>query len=287
VNIVANAFIWGAAYAAIALGFALIYKTSRFFHFAHAAVMGAGGYAGAFVLAQWNWPWWLAVVIGGGFAALIGILLDTAVYRPIRARGASDLVMFIASMGLLVLGQNGLSMAFGDAPLRVTASNLSLEVMGITLQRHRIVLLIGSTIATAGLLSLDMLTPFGRSTRAVADDPVLARGFGVPVARVRSQAFSIGSAVGGAVMVLMAPDIDLTPGRGLQVFFVVVVVTVVGSSMQPLRIVLAAFGVALLIGTTGRWLPGQWQEAAVFLVLLAVLTVRSITRTLQVTPGGR
>lgn len=285
--IIVNSVVWGMAYAAIALGFALIYQTSRFFHFAHAAVIAMGGYASAFVLLHWDWVWWLAVALGSGIAGLVGVALDITVYRRMRARGATDLAMFIASMGLLVLGQNTLSIAFGDAPIRIPpqSASLSLEAIGLPIQGHRVVLLIGSTVAVGALLIVAMLTRFGRVMKAVADDPELAYSIGVPVARIRSVAFALGSAVGGAVVAVMAADIDLTPSSGLQLFFVAVVVMIVGSATRAIGIVLAAFGIASLMVICGRWLPGQWQEAAVFFVLVLVLSVRSIHRTSILAPA--
>ncbi len=41
-----NGIIAGSIYALIAIGFALIYRTVRFFHFAHGAVYTVGAYAG-------------------------------------------------------------------------------------------------------------------------------------------------------------------------------------------------------------------------------------------------
>lgn len=47
-----NGLIAGSIYALIALGFAVIYRTVRFFHFAHGVVYAAGAYA-AYAMAVW------------------------------------------------------------------------------------------------------------------------------------------------------------------------------------------------------------------------------------------
>ena len=41
---IANGVIAGAMYSAIALGFSVIYRTVKFFHFAHGVVYAAGAY---------------------------------------------------------------------------------------------------------------------------------------------------------------------------------------------------------------------------------------------------
>ncbi len=43
-QLILNGIIAGSIYALIALGFAVIYKTVRFFHFAHGVVYTAGAY---------------------------------------------------------------------------------------------------------------------------------------------------------------------------------------------------------------------------------------------------
>jgi len=70
-----NGLIAGSIYALVAVGFGLIYSTTRFFHFAHGAVYAAGAY-----LAYSGWLLGLTlyisfplVVLG---AAILGALLE-------------------------------------------------------------------------------------------------------------------------------------------------------------------------------------------------------------------
>jgi len=72
-QLVLNGVIAGAIYALVGLGFALAYRTVRFFHFAHGAVYAAGAYsayaalqllgASGWLLARSDWR--LAVCVAG------------------------------------------------------------------------------------------------------------------------------------------------------------------------------------------------------------------------------
>ncbi len=50
-----NGFLTGSIYALTALGFVLIYRTVRFFHFAHGAVYAIGAYSAYLAAVRWGW----------------------------------------------------------------------------------------------------------------------------------------------------------------------------------------------------------------------------------------
>jgi branched-chain amino acid transport system permease protein len=51
-----NGLVAGSIYALTALGFAVIYRTVRFFHFAHGVVYAVGAYLAYFFLEQLRFP---------------------------------------------------------------------------------------------------------------------------------------------------------------------------------------------------------------------------------------
>jgi branched-chain amino acid transport system permease protein len=51
-----NGLVAGSIYALTALGFAVIYRVVRFFHFAHGVVYAAGAYLAYFFLEQLRFP---------------------------------------------------------------------------------------------------------------------------------------------------------------------------------------------------------------------------------------
>jgi branched-chain amino acid transport system permease protein len=51
-----NGLVAGSIYALTAIGFAVIYRTVRFFHFAHGAVYAVGAYLAYFFLEQLRFP---------------------------------------------------------------------------------------------------------------------------------------------------------------------------------------------------------------------------------------
>ena len=80
-----NGLIAGSIYALVALGFGVIYSTTRFFHFAHGAVYAVGAY-----LAYAGWLLGLSLYVAIPLAvigtAILGALIDVAIYRPLRKK---------------------------------------------------------------------------------------------------------------------------------------------------------------------------------------------------------
>ena len=119
-----NGLIAGGIYSLVALGFGLIYSTTRFFHFAHGAVYAVGAY-----LTYACWLFGLSLYIAIPLAiigtSILGALLDIGIYRPLRQRGASSLILLIASLGLFTVIQNLISLVFGDDTKTIRSGSLN------------------------------------------------------------------------------------------------------------------------------------------------------------------
>lgn len=101
-----NGIIAGSVYALIALGFTVIYKTVRFFHFAHGAVYTAGAYFAYSLSISLSINPILSFFFASILSAILGIVIDRIVYFPLRKNKAPGLVFLIASFGIFIFIQN-------------------------------------------------------------------------------------------------------------------------------------------------------------------------------------
>ena len=83
-----NGIISGSIYALIALGFAVIYKTVRFFHFAHGIVYTAGAYFAYSLSISLGINVILSFFLASAFSAILGIAIDRCIYLPLRKNNA-------------------------------------------------------------------------------------------------------------------------------------------------------------------------------------------------------
>ncbi len=107
-SVLLEGLILGFVYAMIALGYTMVYGVLELINFAHSEIFMAGAIAGAetFILLKSVVPnafvlLTLAVLIGGGVAALVAILVERLAYRPLRKRGTTNrLVPLITAIGV-------------------------------------------------------------------------------------------------------------------------------------------------------------------------------------------
>src|SRR5438270_10682640 len=99
-QVLANGLVNGCLYALMALGFALIYNTTRIFHVAYGATYTAAAYFSYYFLIRLQWPLPFALATALLLTALIGLLTEWLVYAPLTQKKASLLVQFLSSLGL-------------------------------------------------------------------------------------------------------------------------------------------------------------------------------------------
>jgi len=98
----ANAVAAGAGYGLLAAGFSLISRSGRFFHLAHGALFAAGGYGAFAGFRAIGLP---GLAFGIVAACSVGAGTELLVYRPLRRRRASSLVLLLSSLGVFLAMQ--------------------------------------------------------------------------------------------------------------------------------------------------------------------------------------
>lgn len=258
------------------VGFALVFSTTRFFHFAHAAVYTAGAYA-AFACARWGGvPPVAAAFISLVLSILLGCLMEWAIYRPLRQRAASSLVLLIASLGLYIALQNVISLVFGDESrsLQSHAVTVGYDLLGARITGTSLLMIVVSVILVTAVMLVLRWTGLGRAMRAVANDGELARIHGLKTDQVILATFAIGSGLAGMAGILIALDTSMSPTMGVNALMMAIVAVVIGGVSSIPGVLMGS----LLLATTQQlaiWTLGsQWKDAVAFAVLLLFLLLR-------------
>lgn len=276
-QLLANGLVEGSAFALLALGFALIFGASRIFHVAHGSVYAVAGYLLYAFASIWRLNFFLGLLLTLALASGLGMLIELLIYRPLGRRGASHMLVLMASIGTLIFLDNLVEMIFGgdNKAVSVGAGLQEGIALGPIVFTH--LQLIGLGTAAGCLLLLNYLrarTSAGKALRAVTLDPRMARIVGIDVGRVRLLAFGLGSALAAVSAVMAAVDVGLEPGRGLSVVLVAAIAVLVGGVDTFTG---AALG-GLLLGLAmnlGLWRIGaEWREALAFGIMLVFILAR-------------
>ncbi len=276
-QLIANSLIAAGTYALIALGFNLIYATTKFFNLAHGAMAAVGGYTVFFLLQTFTGTSViLAVLIGVFFAGLLGYVLDRIVYRELRKRKASNAVLLVASLGAFTVIQAVIAMLFTSQfqTLSNAVSENVFTVWGASITETQLIIMMSVVVLMFGLVLLLKKTLFGKAVRAVSDDEEVAKIVGINTEKIIGKVFFIGSAIAGLAGILVGFDTGIQPTMGLSLLLKGVIASIVGGIGSVYGAVLGA----LLLGFAenfGIWkISGEWKDAIAFILLIIFLIAR-------------
>src|SRR5262245_34744377 len=113
-QLLVNGLVNGCLYALMASGFALIYNTSRIFYIDYCATFSTAAFLCILFLSRFTLGLTLSVFMALVLVALLGIVIEVVVYRPLRRMNASLLVALLSSLGLYIIIINAITLFFGN-----------------------------------------------------------------------------------------------------------------------------------------------------------------------------
>ena len=272
-QILFNILIAFSVFTLAAVSFTLIYQTTRFFHFAHAVIFTAGAYFSFLFIQILGWSYFVAIPSAVIAACLIGCLTEWFIYKPLRKKGSSSIVLLLASLGIYIVLQNLISLFFGDdtKSIRTWEVREGIEVWGAYITPVQIIIVICSALLVILVAGYLMLAKTGKAMRAVASDSELSKLSGIKSDRIILISFAIGSALAGIAGILVALDVDMTPTMGMNMLLMGVVAMIIGGAGSIWGIVLGSLLLATAQNLAVWYISSQWMDAVAFAILLLFL----------------
>ncbi|MBI4160109.1 branched-chain amino acid ABC transporter permease [Candidatus Wolfebacteria bacterium] len=271
-----NSIIAGGIYALVALGFNLIYGTTKFFNLAHGVLAAVGGYAFFYLYARNGWNLYGAVIASVFLAGLIGFLLDRYLYAALRRRRASNMVLLVASLGAFTAIQAIIAILF-TSQFQTLSQNFetqTFEIFGGIITFVQLIVIVAVIVITLGLALLLYKTKFGKAVRAIGDDEEVAKIVGINTEKIIGYVFFIGSAIAGLAGILVGFDIGIEPAMGMGLLLKGVIASIIGGVGNVWGGVLGAFLLGF-VENFGIWkISGEWKDAIAFGLLIIFLLVR-------------
>ena len=211
-----NGVIAGAIYALVASGFSLIYSTNKFVHFAHGGVIALSAYFLFWLFSSLGLNFVVAILLTVLFSALLGYLLNKFFYKPFRAKKASDSILLVSSIALLILLESVALLLFGAdvKTIDLIKTSKGIEIAGAIITPLQLVIVFISVVLFFGLYLLMKKTKIGKAMRAVADNKDVAEIIGISSEKIYSWSFVIGSAIAGIAAILISLEQNITPTIG-------------------------------------------------------------------------
>jgi branched-subunit amino acid ABC-type transport system permease component len=285
----ANGLISGGAYGLMGAALALILSTTGRFHFALIFNYTLAAFLAAVLQGAGGVPFLPAVLIGLAAGTLSGVLCEALVYRPLARRAGADalLTVFVASLGLVIAGENAIRLIWGSDTRTLTGpADKTINISSIVLSATSVVALVVYVLIALGLTLVLARTSAGRQIKAVRVNPTMAAAVGVDVGRVFLLVFAIGAFMAGVVAIFSGVRFAVTASMGTTpVFYALVVAFFAGTARGPLWQMGAGLGVGVVESLSTLWLNSKLSSVVVFgllMVFLCQATLReSISRTLR------
>jgi branched-chain amino acid transport system permease protein len=271
-QLLANGLVAGCIYALVALGFGLIYNTTRIFHIAHGIIYTVAAYIlYTFVRGlglRFVWSLLLALT----FATILGVGVEVFIYYPFYRKKASVGVILIGSLGIYIFLVNFVAMLYGnETKILSPGVEKTFHFSSVILTRIQLLEIVAFLILFSLSVLLLKKTKLGKIIRALADNPNLVTVLGVDVRRVRIYIFALGSFLAGVASCLVALDVGMDPNVGLGAFLIAAVAVIVGGVGIFEGAALGSFILAILQNLMIWKVSAKWQNALVFLILIFFL----------------
>jgi branched-chain amino acid transport system permease protein len=301
----------GFVYAAIALGYTMVYGVLEFINFAHSEIFAIGAFVGVETLIALNNGGHLtnltilgaygflvaAIILGMAASGSVAVLMERIAYRPLR--GAQRLVPLISAIGVSFFLQDAIRLTeslttgqfyrviptFGNFDQRFIFATINVggKVTDIGMQYKSIFVIVAAVLMLVGLNYLVNATKIGKAIRSVAQDRPTASLMGINVNHIISLTFLIGGAFGGAAGVMFAlkfTRIDPTVGffPGLKAFTAAVlggIGNITGALLGGIVLgMLETFAGSFMSVYTMGAAGAEYKDIFAFAILILVLIFR-------------
>jgi branched-chain amino acid transport system permease protein len=197
----------GCIYGLIGIGFCVIYNASGIVNFAQGAFVMLGGMVTHVLLQQYGVPLIVSAALAVAFGALLGVVIERLVVRPLWDRNATMFVMILATLAAQIVIERATLIMVGDQPkaLPVFTDLPPLRIAGIAISYQFLWIVGASLLIVAGLGAFFRTTRTGKAMRACAINREAAALQGIPVSRMLALSFALSAGLGAVAGVLITP----------------------------------------------------------------------------------
>ena len=272
---IVNGFITGVLYSLLAIGFALVYNTTKLFHIVAAAIYVFAAYMFYLFAVTFGLHVFAGAIIAIALTMGLSLLTDVSVYRPLKKRKASNNVAMIASIGMMTVIVNLLAMFFGNETKVIDNTiHRSYNIGNIIITTPQMWQLVVGIIVIAVFLVFIGQTQWGIRFRALSADSVLYETMGYDTSCTRTLVFLMSGAFIAIGSCLTVYDIGLDPHMGMNVLINAMVAMIIGGVGRFGTCVLGGITLGILQALTVYQFSSNWQNAVTFVLLLILLFLR-------------
>ncbi|MDO9068927.1 MAG: branched-chain amino acid ABC transporter permease [Deltaproteobacteria bacterium] len=274
-QLVINGLVVGSIYALVATGFVIIYKSSSVLNLAQGEFLMVGAYICLHMLSKYNIPFWQAILITFCFSAILGILIERLILRPLI--GSHLISVIMVTLGLSSILKALVQLAYGTdtIPFPEIFPSAPVQIGPIPVSQGYLYALACVTTLVVFLTLFFKYSKTGLAMRATASSQQVALSMGISVKKMFAISWAIAamvSAVGGVLLGTIRGGIDMSLSfMGLKVLPVVIL----GGLDSILGAIVGGIIIGVLENLSGGFVDplvgGGAKEVAPYVALILIL----------------
>jgi len=266
----------GCVYGLIGIGFCVIYNASGIVNFAQGAFVMLGGMLTHVGLKTWHLPYWAAALFAVVAVAVLGVVLERVVVRPLWRRKAPVFVMILATLAAQIVIERLTFLLVDDQPktLPVFTDLPPLKFGAVALSYQTLWIVAGSLAIVAGLAVFFKSTLTGKAMRACAIDREAALLQAIPVSRMLALAFALSAGLGAVAGILLTPTQYTAFNVGVPFAISGFIAAIIGGFGRPFGAFLGGLMLGVVQSVAILSLGSGLKSAAALSVLLVFLFFR-------------
>jgi branched-chain amino acid transport system permease protein len=278
-QLVISGLVVGSIYAAVALGFTIIYKATRVVNFAQGEFLMVGAYVCFAFVVQMGVPFWAALLLTILFGMVLAALLERLVLRPMIGEPIISIIM--VTIGLSLVLRSVVTAVWGNDILVYEPKLFPQEMVtlaGVPVSLEFIWCFILSMVLLAVFSVFFKYSKAGVAMRATAFNQQVAQSMGISVKHIFALSWIISAVVSGIGGVLIGNINGINSSLyhfGLKVF----PATILGGLDSILGAALGGLIIGLLENLSDGFCKSYLdlsgvKEVAPYVILVVILMIK-------------
>lgn len=272
--VIAAGIVSGSAYALLALGIVIIFRSTDTVNFAIGDMATLGVYV-AVTAIGFGAPVLAGLFIAIAFAGASGIATERFLIRRLGAGHKSLFISLVVTIGLGLVIHAAIGAIWGHRPMTIPPIVAgTVNVFGVALTWAKV---IATGIALAAMCAVAWFfrfTPMGVAMRASAEDHFAARIVGINPGRIAALAWFLGCGLAAIAAFFLAMDSSVNANLTIAALFRAFAGVFLGGLTSMPGAAIGGFAIGILDNVAGRYLSANYRDTIVFSVIVVVLFIK-------------
>jgi branched-chain amino acid transport system permease protein len=264
----------GGTYALLGIGLTLIFGIMRVVNFTHGELYAYGAYMMYALVMKLGANFFLALMLATGLGVVLGGAVELTLLRCLRS---SDIdISMLVMIGAWIVMQNAEQLAWTGVAQSIASPFPAepLVIGALSVSWNRLFVFAVAIVLIMGTYFLVNGTKLGMAMRATFQDRETAALMGVPIERVHTATFALGSGLAAAAGALLGPIFVVTPNMGDLAAAKAFAIVILGGMGNLVGATLGGFILAFAEEIGVAYISSGYRDAVGFLLIILILLFR-------------